>query len=137
MELKLSKKQFRRLLDLVYLGNWVMNATRGSARIPDYDKLESFLFQQALEAGLSELSHEVHGKYYPSQKFVEGGIHNVLSEYEGFLFYEMLAEDLSLRDMEVDEINLQNYGEFILRIQGYLEEFEENATDRLYIQEEE
>ena len=29
MELKLTDKQFRRLLDLVYIGNWVINSTRG------------------------------------------------------------------------------------------------------------
>ena len=29
MELHLTGKQFRRLLDLVYIGNWVLNSTRG------------------------------------------------------------------------------------------------------------
>ena len=29
MELNLTEKQFRRLLDLVYIGNWVLNSTRG------------------------------------------------------------------------------------------------------------
>ena len=27
MNLELSKKQFRRLLDLVYIGNWILNST--------------------------------------------------------------------------------------------------------------
>ena len=26
MELKMTQKQFRRLLDLVYIGNWVLNS---------------------------------------------------------------------------------------------------------------
>ena len=26
MEIKLTEKQFRRLLDLVYIGNWVLNS---------------------------------------------------------------------------------------------------------------
>ena len=38
MELKLTQKQFRRLLDLVYIGNWVLNSTRGDDRIRDYDR---------------------------------------------------------------------------------------------------
>ena len=33
MEIKLTEKQFRRLLDLVYIGNWVLNSTRGDDRI--------------------------------------------------------------------------------------------------------
>lgn len=31
MEIKLTEKQFRRLLDLVYIGNWVLNSTRGGS----------------------------------------------------------------------------------------------------------
>lgn len=33
MELRLTEKQYRRLLDLVYIGNWVLNSTRGDDRI--------------------------------------------------------------------------------------------------------
>ena len=29
MKLELTKKQYRRLLDMVYIGNWVLNSTRG------------------------------------------------------------------------------------------------------------
>ena len=32
MNIELSDKEFRRLLDLVYVGNWVLNSTRGSDR---------------------------------------------------------------------------------------------------------
>ena len=38
MQIELSKKEFRRLLDLVYMGNWVLNSTRGDDRFQDYDK---------------------------------------------------------------------------------------------------
>ena len=41
MELKLTDKQFRYLLDLVYIGNWVINSTRENDRIREYDQLES------------------------------------------------------------------------------------------------
>ena len=36
MNLELSQKQFRRLLDLVYIGNWILNSTRGDQRFTDY-----------------------------------------------------------------------------------------------------
>ena len=32
MQIELSSKEFRRLLDLVYIGNWVLNSTRGDDR---------------------------------------------------------------------------------------------------------
>ena len=37
MQIELSKKEFRRLLDLVYIGNWILNSTRGDDRIADYE----------------------------------------------------------------------------------------------------
>ena len=44
MHIELTSKEFRRLLDMVYLGNWVLNSTRGDDRFKDYDDLESKLF---------------------------------------------------------------------------------------------
>lgn len=37
MQIDLTAKEFRRLLDLVYIGNWVLNSTRGEDRFADYD----------------------------------------------------------------------------------------------------
>ena len=51
MNLELSRKQFRRLLDLVYIGNWILNSTRGDQRFTDYDEVESLLFGRAALEG--------------------------------------------------------------------------------------
>ena len=42
MNIELTEKEFRRLLDLVYVGNWVLNSTRGEDRFEDYDLLHQF-----------------------------------------------------------------------------------------------
>ena len=52
MNLELSRKQFRRLLDLVYIGNWILNSTRGDQRFTDYDEVESLLFGRAALEGI-------------------------------------------------------------------------------------
>ena len=41
MNIELSRQQFRYLLDLVYIGNWVLNSTRENDRIKEYDQVES------------------------------------------------------------------------------------------------
>ena len=51
MQIDLTKKEFRRLLDLVYIGNWILNSTRGEDRIEDYDQVESKLFALCREHG--------------------------------------------------------------------------------------
>ena len=64
MQIDLTAKEFRRLLDLVYIGNWVLNSTRGEDRFADYDNLESKIF--ALSPALSE---EWNGTVVPSQAY--------------------------------------------------------------------
>ena len=44
MKIELTSKEFRNLLDMVYIGNWVLNSTRGEDRFQIYDELESKLF---------------------------------------------------------------------------------------------
>ena len=56
MEIKMTEKQFRRLLDLVYIGNWILNSTRGDDRIRQYDEVESLVFSQCLAHGMAPLT---------------------------------------------------------------------------------
>ena len=44
MKIELTEQQFRYLLDLVYIGNWVINSTRENDRIQEYDQVESLIF---------------------------------------------------------------------------------------------
>ena len=53
MNIELTKKEFRRLLDMVYIGNWILNSTRGDDRIEDYDNLESKLFALCRQTGMT------------------------------------------------------------------------------------
>lgn len=46
MNIELTDKEFRRLLDLVYIGNWILNSTREKDRFEDYDILQEKLFAQ-------------------------------------------------------------------------------------------
>lgn len=133
MDLQLSKREFRRLLDMAYIGNWVLNSMRGQQRFADYDQVEQLLFAKAVEEGMTVLGQEYEGKMFPSRAFVEGGIHNAIAEYEGFMFFDLLAEDLTHRDMGDVEITPENYNEFLEIMDRYLEEFQEYGTDNLEI----
>ena len=62
MELKMTEKQFRRLLDLVYIGNWVLNSTRGDDRIKEYDQVESLVFAHCLDHGMAPLTELYQGE---------------------------------------------------------------------------
>ena len=130
MQIELTKKEFRRLLDLVYIGNWVLNSTRGNDRFADYDDVESKIFSYS--PALSELWE---GVVVPSKAYAEGGIHEAIAYYEDNVFYEILAEELSRRDMDYPEINESNYDEIRNRMQQYMEVFQISGVDRLVLEE--
>ena len=93
MQLELSKKEFRRLLDMVYIGNWILNSTRGDDRFADYDQVESKLFALCRENGMASLVERWNGEDVPSRAFSDGGIHEAIADYEDTVFYEILAEE--------------------------------------------
>jgi hypothetical protein len=133
MKLELSKKEFRRLLDMVYIGNWILNSTRGDDRFTDYDKVESLLFQKAQAEGMGILTEYYKGNAVPSRAFTEGGIHEAIMDYENNVFFDILAEDLARRDMNDAPIDETNYAELANRIDAYITEFETNGTDNILL----
>ena len=133
MNLELSQKQFRRLLDLVYIGNWILNSTRGDQRFTDYDEVESLLFGKAALEGMPSLAELYQGEIVPSRAFVEGGIHEAIMEYENNVYFDILAEDLARRDMDDAPIDESNYDELTSRIDAYIAEFGQHGTDNILV----
>ena len=135
MQIDLTTKEFRRLLDLVYIGNWIFNSTRGDDRFADYDNLESKLFGLCRAHKMDVLTEDWNGIPVPSKAYVEGGIHEAIAFYEDNVFYEILAEELSRRDMDYSEITEENYDEIISRMDRYMSEFQASGVDHLVLED--
>ena len=73
------------------------------------------------------------GVCIPSRAYEQGGIHEAIAFYEDNIFYEILAEELSRRDMQYPEITDDNYPEIMERMRRYMEEFEASGVDHLYL----
>ena len=131
MELHLTRKQYRRLLDMVYIGNWVLNSTRGDDRIEEYDEVESLVFSHCLDHGMTKLVELYEGELIPSRAFAEGGIHEAIMAYEDVTFFEILAEELALRDL--GEPTRENYDAIMDRMERYMGEFQENGTEHITV----
>lgn len=136
MQIELTRKEFRRLLDLVYIGNWILNSTRGDNRFQDYDDIESKLFALCREHKMDVLVQNWNGTSVPSKAYTEGGIHEAIACYEDAVFYEILAEELSRRDMDYPQITDDNYAEIMDRMARYMDEFQLSGVDRLKLEEE-
>ena len=135
MQIELSKKEFRSLLDLVYIGNWVLNSTRGNDRFQVYDDLESKLFSLCRDNGMKVLVEEWEGVDVPSRAYADGGIHEAIAFYEDNVFYEILAEELSRRDMDYAEITDDNYEEIMGRMNRYMDEFQLSGLEHLKLED--
>ena len=135
MHIDLTKKEFRLLLDLVYIGNWVLNSTRGDDRFAPYDNLESKLFGLTRENGMDILVEKWNDTDVPSKAYCDGGIHEAIAYYEDNVFYEILAEELSRRDMQYPEINEENYDEIVVRMNRYMSEFQASGLDHLVLED--
>ena len=120
---------------MVYIGNWVLNSTRGNDRFEDYDNVESKLFSLCRQHGMDSLVDRWEGTDIPSRKFSDGGIHEAIMDYEDTVFFEILAEELSRRDMGYTEITQENYDEIMSRMESYMSEFELSGVDRLVLQD--
>ena len=135
MQIELTQAEFRNLLDMVYIGNWVLNSTRGEDRFQVYDDLESKLFALSREHGMKVLAQDWEGTVVPSHAYAEGGIHEAIAFYEDNVFYQILAEELSHRDMDYAQINDDNYDEIISRMDKYMSEFQASGVDHLILEE--
>ena len=69
MQIELTEKEFRRLLDMVYIGNWILNSCREEDRFEVYDELEEKLFSLCPEHGMDALCELWEGHVYPSRAF--------------------------------------------------------------------
>lgn len=135
MRIELTEKEFRRLLDMVYIGNWILNSARGTDRFADYDRVESKIFSYCKDHGMQTLMEHFNGEVVPSRAFAEGGIHEAIMDYEDAVFFDILAEELARRDMDYVPISPQNYDELLTRMDEYMEEFEEHGTGRLQLED--
>ena len=128
MNIELTTKQFRRLLDMVYIGNWILNSARGEDRIPDFDEVESVIFSHCEKLGMEALAGRVSGVSVPSKAFSEGGIHEAIMDYEDAVFFGILAEELAHRDLSAFG-DANDRDAFEAKAKEYLEEFRENGLE--------
>lgn len=131
MDIQLTMKEFRHLLDLVYIGNWILNSTRGNDRFEDYDLLQEKVFALAAQNGLPELAQTHLGRVFPSRAYEDGGIHDAIADYEDAVFFDILAEELARRDMTEEHLNPNDLSELTARMDSYMSEFEANGIENI------
>jgi hypothetical protein len=133
MTIDLTEKEFRRLLDLVYIGNWILNSARGEDRFEDYDLLQEQLFSLCAGQGMPTLIQRWRGHIFPSRAYEDGGIHEAIADYEDAVFFDILAEELARRYLGLVETDPEDFTELNARMDEYLDEFDRSGLDAVTV----
>ena len=134
MNIDLTGKEFRRLLDMVYIGNWILNSTRTTDRFEDYDLVQEKLFSLCAKNGMPSLVQTWHGHVFPSRAYEDGGIHEAIADYEDAVFYDILAEELARRDISAEQISQDDAEELNARMEEYFAEFEKHGIENVKVE---
>ncbi|MBQ9687166.1 MAG: hypothetical protein IJV41_11605 [Oscillospiraceae bacterium] len=133
MNIEMSEKEYRLLLDMVYIGNWILNSARGNDRFEAYDRVQEKLFALAPAHGMRALVQHWQGHIYPSRAYEDGGIHEAIADYEDAVFFNILAEELARRDLGLEASEPEDYSELTARMEEYMAEFEKNGLNTINI----
>jgi len=102
VNINLSKDEFRDLIVMVYIAEWVLNAHKigEDPRTVRYEELEQKLFKLAIKNGLDDLVEydEKYKTHFPTRELEEGLARVFIDEYDNDSFWEELASRLATRD---------------------------------------
>lgn len=146
MKIDFTKKEYRLLLDLLSIADWVMSAhkTDPDERVTPYAALQQKIFSLAAEFGCDDLISydESLAGYYPTVAFENESDDQIfIEEYDEDCFWDMLAGRLAQRDL-VDELGPDAFLETEpaermtmedKHADKYLDEFEANGIMNLRI----
>ncbi len=141
----LNKVQVKDLLELVYLGNWMINAVR-TEEIEKYEQMTQYIYRLALQHGLDDLiEYDLKfNQFFPTRLLEEGDLDEYREFYHDDVIWGDLADRLADRDMEnlcsEKELEQMPEDEMIRRrlelIGKYEDEFEKHGLARLKISED-
>lgn len=104
MKIDLTKKEYRDLLDILYVANWVFSAHKveDDPRIERFDQLEQkflALSKQMKFENLVEYDAALD-TYFPTREYEEtSAAHTFISEYDNDSFWDELTSRLAQRDL--------------------------------------
>lgn len=138
MKIEISKRQFKFLLELVHMGNWVANSDNPPDVIDEkYEDITKIIYSYGQEAGLEK--YVAYSKYSQAWTgtnylFLESNAAKLLEEYNERTFWNRLAEELALRDFHrkysEEEIKKMPSNERMEKVLELIDRYKEETYDR-------
>lgn len=138
MKINITKEEYRTLLEILYISDWVINTF--SSGVEEENKSHNNLKEKLLSLH-KEIEAEDLLNEFESIEFDEYMHTNHIEKYNQSVFWEMLIEQLSYRDL-AKEIGMEAFNQLdpIERIErleefreSYSREFEEHQLENIKI----
>lgn len=143
MKINYTKNEYRLLLDMVEIAEWVLNAhkTASSDEIKKYSDLYQKILSYAKDMGFENLiiyDKNLDG-YFATSEYEESEHMRYIEEFEDDVFWDALPHRLAVRDL-VKEVGEKKYEEMefveratkLVELESiYYKELEENGIDNL------
>lgn len=147
VKIEFTEKQFKALLKLSYLGNYMINGIRTKPnRLKEFDELAERIYSFAHKAGCSEyIEYDKEDKTSRPDAKLEEEVDDLIEDYDDNVFWEELILRLSQRDLRreygkeaVEKMELRERLQKQTELEKvYLEEFEENGIENLELRKKE
>ena len=101
MKLDLTHDELRRLVELTYLAQWLMQAFEGEegAEVSPYEAVAQKVYARAMEAGMGDLvEYEGTLREYSAAPEMEDAVQPYIEAYDAGLFWDELIHRLAMRD---------------------------------------
>lgn len=147
MKINFTKDEYRHLLDLVYLGDWVMTADDVGKNVKKkhHEEITQKIYSYAKDFGCEDLIefNAEFDKYNETRDFEESEVSQCLAEFEENCFWETLISRLAERDflkeLPPGGLNALSLKEKFTEIQKHedkwADEFSKFGIDHLKIKE--
>ncbi|TYR81765.1 hypothetical protein FZC66_08000 [Priestia megaterium] len=138
LTVQFSQTQFFRLLDLAYVGMWMITASEAIHTEEDpYKELEQHLFSQAkLFSGQAHFQ-TIDDEVMFTEEYEEM-LQRIINAYDNEIFWDALAHRLAKRDIVGDvpqsvEMNSRVFMEIFNREIEYMKEFGQNGVKHIKV----
>lgn len=142
MHLDLNKEQYKSLLELLFLGEWLVNGVRNpNDFIEKYPELSSYIMSKAQSFGCTDMVEVCDGNYLLSDKVDQDELSSYIDHYNEHQLGEELLDQLVDRDMNAKFTKAEQdkmSDEELLRLQSeirdmYEKELEQNGLKNFHL----
>ena len=137
MHIEISIKQFKFLMELVHLGNWVVNSRKDPDYIDQrYEEITSIIYSYGKEAGCEKyVAYSKHSQSWVGTDYLyrESDSAKFLEEYDDHNFWSLLVEHFAFKDFynkyTAEKINKMSSQERFEKIYDLIQTYKDETYD--------